>query len=211
VTKERLKSPRVRLFTALDLPGDVRAGLSAWQARECADEALRPVAEDALHVTLCFLGYLPEKAIPEVGAIVEGLGPRPVRLHLEPEPVGIRGGRPGLYAISAVGEEAVELQAELSARLAENRFYKPEQRPFWPHITVARVRPERRPAGSSGRRRRGKPRVVESPPGALPQGLLQPFGAVRVALYRSHLRSFGARYERLAALQLPPATSGRER
>jgi RNA 2',3'-cyclic 3'-phosphodiesterase len=211
VAKERLKSPRARLFTALDLPDDVRAGLAAWQAEACADEALRAVARDALHVTLCFLGYLPERAIAEVGELVEGLEARPVELRFEPEPVGIKGRRPGLYAIDAPSENAIVLQAELSERLAENRLYKPEKRPFWPHVTVARVRPERAGEGSSGRRRRGKPRIVERPPGALPQALLQPFGAVRVALYRSHLRSSGARYERLAALQLPPATSGRER
>jgi 2'-5' RNA ligase len=211
VAKERLKSPRARLFTALDLPDDVRAGLAAWQAEVCTDEALRAVERDALHVTLCFLGYQPERAIAEVGELVEGLEARPVELRFEPEPVGIKGRRPGLYAIDAPSEDAVALQAELSDRLAENRLYKPERRPFWPHVTVARVRPERAGKGSSGRRRRGKPRIVERPPGALPQALLQPFGAVRVALYRSHLRSSGAHYERLAALQLPPATSGRER
>ena len=209
--KERLKSPRARLFTALDLPDDVRAGLAAWQARECSDAALRPVGEASLHVTLCFLGYTPEKAIGDVAEIVESLEARPVELRLEPEPVGIKGRRPGLFAIDAPSAEAVELQAELSGHLAENRLYKPEKRPFWPHVTVARVRSERRPSGESGRKRRGKPREVQRPPGRLPDALLQPFGAVRVALYRSHLRPSGARYERLAALQLPPATSGRER
>ena len=200
MTKEPSKTPRVRLFTALDLPGDVRAGLAAWQGEECSDDALRPVDEEALHVTLCFLGHMPAKAVPEIDAIVAGLKPRPVELRLEPEPVGLKGRRPGLFAISTPSGDAVDLQGELSARLAENRLYKPEKRPFWPHVTVARVK-----------RQGKKPRVVERPPGPLPQALARPFGAVRVALYRSHLRSSGARYERLAALQLPPATSGRER
>ena len=31
MAKQRLKSPRARLFIALDLPQDVRAGLVAWQ------------------------------------------------------------------------------------------------------------------------------------------------------------------------------------
>ncbi len=211
MAKERLKSPRARLFTALDLPDEVRVGLAAWQARECADPALRPVDEPSLHVTLCFLGYRPEKAIDAIASVLAGLEPRPVELRLEPEPVGVKGRRPGLFALDAPSEEATEFQAELEQRLVAERLYKPEKRPFWSHVTVARVRSERLPKGSSGRRRRGKPRVVERPPGPLPDDLLQPFGAVRAALYRSHLRSSGARYERLAALQLPPATSGRER
>jgi RNA 2',3'-cyclic 3'-phosphodiesterase len=207
VAKERLKSPRVRLFVALDLPDDVRAELQAWQARECVDEALRPVGEQALHVTLCFLGYHPEKAIPEIAALVTGVEARPVPMRLEPDPVPLRGRRPGLFALSAPSDEAVELQAGLEAGLVEHRFYKPEKRPFWPHVTVARVRTER-VKGSGGKRRRGKPRVVERPPGRLPKALERPFDAVRVALYRSNLRPQGAIYERLAALELPPAMGG---
>ena len=30
------------------------------------DPALRPVAEESLHITLAFLGYLPEKRIPQL-------------------------------------------------------------------------------------------------------------------------------------------------
>jgi 2'-5' RNA ligase len=211
VAKERLKSPRARLFTALDLPDDVRDGLAGWQRRECTDPALRALEEASLHITLCFLGYLSEKAIGEVGEVVAALAPRAVEVRLEPEPVPVKGRRPGLFAIDAPSEGAVEAQGELSEALSAARLYKPEKRAFWPHVTVARVRSERGPKGSSGRRRRGKPRVVERPPGPLPEALLEPFGAVRIALYRSHLRSSGARYERLSALQLPPATSGRER
>ena len=211
MAKQRLKSPRARLFVALDLPDAVRGGLEAWQARECADEALRAIAPEALHVTLCFLGYHPERAIEEIAGVIAAVPARPVPMRLEPEPVGIRGRRPGLYAIAAPSEAAFSLHAELSARLSERRFYKPEKRPFWPHVTVARVRPERSSEGGPKRRRRGRPRVVERPPGDLPADLLRPFGAVRAALYRSHLRPSGARYERLAALELPPATSGRER
>ena len=199
------------MFTALDLPEETRAGLETWQAAECADEALRPVSPQALHVTLCFLGYCPERAIDRLSEVIAGIEPRPVEMRFEREPIGLKGRRPGLYAVSAPSEAAVELQAELSRLLESERLYQPEKRPFWPHLTVARVRPERERSDGSRRRRRGRPRVVERPPGPLPEGLLQPWGAVRVALYRSHLRSSGAQYERLAALKLPPATSGRER
>jgi hypothetical protein len=43
VAKKRLKSPRARLFVALDLPQDVRAGLVDWQRTSLSDPALRMV------------------------------------------------------------------------------------------------------------------------------------------------------------------------
>ena len=64
VAKERLKSPRARLFVALDLPDDgARRARRLAGARALADPALRPMRPEALHVTLCFLGYHPEQAI----------------------------------------------------------------------------------------------------------------------------------------------------
>jgi 2'-5' RNA ligase len=201
VAKERLKSPRARLFVALDLPEDVRARLEAWQARELTDEALRPVAPQALHVTLCFLNYHPEKKIDEIAGIVTGVEPRPVEMHLEPDPEGVPKSRPRLFAIAAPSEAAISLQQELSDALEARKFYEPEKRPFWPHLTVARVKSE--PGSRSGRRRgRGRPRQVEDFPASLPTDLLDTFEAPRVALYRSYLRPTGAEYVRLAELNL---------
>jgi RNA 2',3'-cyclic 3'-phosphodiesterase len=201
VAKERLKSPRARLFVALDVPEDVRAGLEAWQARELTDKALRPVAPQALHVTLCFLSYHPEKKIEEIAGIVTGVKPRPVEMRLEREPVPLPKGRPRLFAVGAPSEAAIALQQELSDTLEAKRFYEPEKRPFWPHVTVARVKSE--PGSRSGKRRgRGKPREVADLPSSLPDDLLQTFEATRVALYRSHLRPTGAEYVRLAELNL---------
>ena len=41
MAKERLKSPRARLFVALDLPSELRDGVVAWGRRELRDPALR--------------------------------------------------------------------------------------------------------------------------------------------------------------------------
>ena len=204
MAKERLGSPRARLFVALDLPDRVREALAAWQRRELADPAVRAVAPQALHVTLCFLGYRSERAIERIAAEIEGIAPRAVELRLEPPPVGVPRNRPRLFAVDAPSKATEELQAELSARLEANGFYRPEKREFWSHVTVARVRPERGEKGPSGRRRRGRPRTVESPPGPLPEAVLDPFFGVRVTLYRSHLRPAGAEYAPLAGFDLPP-------
>ncbi|HWO46590.1 MAG TPA: 2'-5' RNA ligase family protein, partial [Solirubrobacterales bacterium] len=63
VAEERLKSPRVRLFVALDLPEEMRERIAAWGREELADPALRPVAPESLHITLAFLGHRPEEEI----------------------------------------------------------------------------------------------------------------------------------------------------
>jgi len=41
MAKERLKSPRARLFVALDLPEALREGIVAWGRRELDDPALQ--------------------------------------------------------------------------------------------------------------------------------------------------------------------------
>ncbi len=196
MAKERLRSPRARLFCALDLPAGVRSALAAWQGEALAGPPLRPIRPDALHVTLCFLSYRPEREIERIGSIVLGLRARPVELRFEAAPVPVPRGRPRLYALDAPSPAANAIQAELSEALAAERLYVPEERPFWSHVTVARVRPERR-----GSRR---PARVAGPPAPLPAPLLEPFGAVRLTLYRSNLRPSGAEYVPLAGLDLPP-------
>jgi 2'-5' RNA ligase len=196
---ERLKSPRARLFVALDLPEAMRSVLVAWGERELTDPALRRIRPGALHVTLCFLGYLPEKRIEEVAAVLTGLEPEPVPMTparaLRAKPKG----RPRFFAVGLDSPAAVAVQAELSERLVAARLFEPEKRPFWPHLTMAKVHPER------GTR---KPRRVERRPGELPQGLVHTFDSVRLSLYRSNLRPEGAQYESLANLDLPPGPAG---
>jgi len=194
MAKERLKSPRARLFVALDLPETVRKGIVAWGRRELGDPALRVVPPESLHVTLAFLGYLPEKEIARLGAIVAGLTSSAPELRLG-SPVAKPSGRhPRLFALPADSSAAVELQAELGRELVRGQLYKPEKRPFWPHVTVARVKPE----GKGSKR----PREVERRPGGLPKDLLQAAVCRRVTLYRSELKPSGAEYRPLAQVEL---------
>jgi 2'-5' RNA ligase len=205
VAKERLKSPRARLFVALDLPDPVRHELVAWQREALRDPALRAIAPEALHVTLCFLDYHPERAIERIGQVVREIEPRPVTIRCEAEPVAAPRRRPRLFAVDAPSEGAVELQAELSDRLEAKRFLKPEKRPFWCHVTVARVKPEKRASAERRGRRGSRPMPVSRPPKALPDELLEPFGAPTVTLYRSLLQPTGAKYVPLAGLDLSPS------
>jgi 2'-5' RNA ligase len=195
--RERLKSPRTRLFVALELPSDVREGIVAWQRRELVDEALRVTPRENLHITLVFLGWQRERDIVAIAEILRGVEGEAPRVRFEPQPVGKGKSRqrPGLFALDAPSEGAERVHAVLSDHLQHAGFYEPEKRRFWSHVTVARVRPEKH-----GSRR---PMRVSRPPGPLPRETVHPFDAVRLSLYRSILRPQGAEYASLATKDLP--------
>jgi RNA 2',3'-cyclic 3'-phosphodiesterase len=194
MAKERLKSPRARLFVALDLPKELRDGIVAWGRRELGDPALRVVVPESLHITLAFLGYRPEREIGRLGEIVAGLEAPAPSIELGDPAAKPSRNRARLFALPADSPGAIALQAELQEKLVAERLYEPEKRPFWPHLTVARVKPEGR--GSK------RPRRVERQPRGLPKALMQPVRCIRVALYRSELQPQGARYTPLAQVEL---------
>ena len=102
------------------------------------------------------------------------------------KPVPPRSPRLFAFDLSDEGGRAVAVQAAASDALAAARFYKPEKRPFWPHVTFARVK-----RGV----RRAEP-VNASPPAA------EPFEAPQITLYLSILRPQGALYEPQERLRL---------
>jgi 2'-5' RNA ligase len=171
----------------LDLPEPALASLASWRDALVADRSdVRPVSPEALHVTLVFLGWQDESAAPKIadaafGALPAGAPPRLT-------PAGVRSlppRNPRLFALDLEDEggRAAALQASASAALEAGGWYRPEKRPFWPHLTLARVkRKERRVA----------PLPDHPPPPS------EPFEAPVVTLYRSTLRPQGALYEPLA-------------
>jgi 2'-5' RNA ligase len=195
MAKEVGKGKRVRLFVALDLPAAVRVGIGAWGERELADPALRRTPEDSLHVTFAFLGSRDEEEVEPAAAAVSACSDAaaPLVELLDPVPKPPRG-RPAIFALPAVSPGAEQIQAVVAEQLVAAGLYKPEKRPFWPHVTVARVR-------TQGKR----PAPVEKSPAALPAALREPFYGVRLTLYRSELKPTGARYMPLAQFELPGA------
>jgi RNA 2',3'-cyclic 3'-phosphodiesterase len=197
MAKERLKSPRARLFVALDLPPDVRAGLVDWQRTALADPALRPVKADSLHITLVFLGYQAEKEVRKIAKAAFDVEATAPAVELVSQPLGVPRSRPRLVALDARSEETVTLQKQVEQNLVAEGYYEPEKRPFWPHLTVARVRSE-----APGSR---KPAQIRTQPHPLPEHMFRFFRPTRLVLFKSHLRRTGAEYESLAELELPTA------
>ncbi len=188
------KPRRQRLFVAVDLPDEIRGGLAAWGKAELVDTALRPVPPESLHVTLVFLGYREADEAEAIGSVVRGLSAPQALMKLE-DPVTLpRRGRASLFALPAPSPAISELHHRLVEKLVAAGLHEPEERDFWPHVTVARVRSEGR-----GTRR---PAVVTRRPGDLPERLKEPFYAVRLTLYRSVLQPGGARYVPLAQVEL---------
>jgi 2'-5' RNA ligase len=179
------------MFVALDLPELARSELAAWRdALVDGRSDLRPVAPEALHVTLVFLGWQDEaaaEALAQAAFGAAGAAAAPLLRAAEVKPLPPRD--PRLFALDLDDEDgrAGALQSAVAGALAQGRWYRPEKRPFWPHITLARVkRAERRVAPLPG---------TPTPPG-------EPFRASELTLYRSTLRPQGALYEPLAQLGL---------
>jgi RNA 2',3'-cyclic 3'-phosphodiesterase len=172
------------MFVALDLPEPAKSELASWRDDLVAGrDDLRPVAAEVLHVTLAFLAWQNER---DAGAIATAAfeaaaaigAPRVTPAGLRPLPPRA----PRLFALDLDDEDgrAVALQGAVSDALAAGRWYRPEKRPFWPHVTLARVKRGRRAA------------PLEGPPPPP-----EPFDADVLTLYRSTLRPQGAVYEPL--------------
>jgi 2'-5' RNA ligase len=183
VTRQPRSEPRARLFVALDLPAAARSELAAWRDGVLGGRPeLRPLPPESLHVTLAFIGHRPEAEVEAIGAAVlgavEGLEPAPLT------PAGVVGvppRRPRLFALDLAddGGHATAMAHAVWDALEAGGWYEREQRPFWPHVTLARVRKGER----SG--------PVED------EARLEPFTASEVTLYRSRLSPRGASYEPL--------------
>jgi 2'-5' RNA ligase len=163
------------------------APLAAWRDALIADRTdLRPVPVEALHVTLVFLGWQYERDVERIAAACAAQVERRRAALLTPAgvlPLPPRGA-PRLFALELddEGERTRELQGALVEALRP--FHRPERRPFWPHVTLARVKRDRRAA----------PLTEVSLP--------EPLDAYRVTLYRSTLRPQGAIYDALASSEL---------
>lgn len=177
---------RLRLFVALELPAAVREALAAFAAAAADPELWRPVAPEALHLTLAFLGGRPADDVPRIALVLaEAAGPAPRlalggALLLPP-----RRARVLCAEVEDPDGTLASLQAAVSAGLVAEGVHEPERRPFRAHATVARLR--------SGRR---APRTVPAAPEPLA------FRGEAVTLFRSRPGPGGARYDALARVGL---------
>ncbi|ARC88675.1 RNA 2',3'-cyclic phosphodiesterase [Rhodovulum sp. MB263] len=130
----------IRAFSAIALPPEIRARLAEVQA---GLPEIRPVPTENLHLTLVFLGSLPE---PQLGDLdMEFAGIRAPELELTLSGLGLFGGdRPhNLHATLTESAALRHLQARLETA-ARRIGVAPERRRFTPHVTLARLGHDRR-------------------------------------------------------------------
>ncbi|HUO70275.1 MAG TPA: RNA 2',3'-cyclic phosphodiesterase [Solirubrobacteraceae bacterium] len=179
---------RVRLFVALELPRDARAMLVEWRERVPGGrEELRLLAPESLHVTLCFLGWRWADEIPAIAAATEVVGSLPAAELVIGPPVWLPPNRPRVLAVELEdrGEALGRAQAALSRVLAAGGWFVAEKRPFFAHVTVARVRKDARV----------RDKELPGPP-------VEALRATTITLFRSRLQRGGAQYEALHSVQL---------
>ncbi|MEA2157770.1 MAG: 2,3-cyclic 3-phosphodiesterase [Solirubrobacteraceae bacterium] len=186
----------MRLFVALDLPEGVRETIVAWGRRVLGEApAVRLLAPESLHVTLCFLGSQPASQVDRIAAVC-GLAaafPAP-RLSLA-RAVWLPRRRPRVLAVELEDRLGTlgELQSALSDRLSAAGWYQAERRRFLPHVTIARVARSAPPLAAP---------PLAAPLAALSDPPRADFAGPRVTLYRSRLQPGGARYEALGSVAL---------
>lgn len=169
----------IRLFCALQLPEAAVVAIAGWQVEHLSGGRIVPA--DHLHVTLAFLGSRPRSEQPgivrELGRAAAASGLVRLRLERYRETSSV-----GMLVFEDSGGAGSALARALGAGLERIGAYRPEQRPWLPHVTVTRFRA--RPG-------------LEPP---LP--VLGAVDAVRAALYCSTLRPTGARYDVLETVAL---------
>jgi 2'-5' RNA ligase len=191
-----------RLFIALEPPPAVRRRLVAIQsemkqlAGRSADD-VRWVGADNLHVTLQFLGAVPEERVEAVKAALAAVaaGASPLRLELRGGGAFPHARKPRVLWAGLAGDVArlSELAASIGAALAPLGF-PPEDRAFSPHVTLGRSRDAR-----------GAPRLAAAIAGTASSSGPS-WRVVEVELVQSHLSPAGSRYEAIARSPLGPTT-----
>lgn len=177
-----------RLFAAIELPKPVweRIGQEIERLRRLGWQA-KWVNPEGSHLTIKFYGSVPLQALPRLQeALRAGLSDLPA-FSIETAGAGVfpHPGRPRVLWLGVGGE--VEALARLQRRVEELSLelgFPLEERPYHPHLTLARFRPEDLPSLRGLERQ--LQRLAALPPIAIPVRAL--------TLYRSELRRTGAVY-----------------
>ena len=182
-----------RLFVALQLPDSLEQDVGALQS---GLRSARWLSEDALHLTLAFIGEVDGSAVRRIEAAL-GTVTAPV-LRMELHGLGCfppRGAPRVLWTGASPKDELVALAGTVRRALGRAGV-TPARRKFMPHVTIARFR--RPPSPGEMERYLVSRSLFRTPP-------------VEVAafhLFSSVLRPSGARYTIEATIPLTEASRG---
>lgn len=191
-------SQSLRLFVAIELPGEVRSVLNKLQhelQRDAALARLRWVRPEGIHLTLKFLGSVRAEKRGAIEAAVERAVAGVPSFELQLGKLGTFGSNraPRVLWVDVGGDvkALVRLQAQVEREL-EPLGFPPEGRAFSPHLTMVRVPPERAVEAAG-------PLADVVAAHEAPRSTI---AARELALMKSDLRPSGAVYTRLFAAPL---------
>jgi len=143
----------LRLFVALNVPSQVRQAL--WQVMAPVRERGLPVKwvrPEGIHVTLKFLGDVPDERDAELSAALgrAAAGARALALALGGFGVFPDFARPRVIWVGITAEPALEILQHRVEQEFEPLGFPTEARPFRPHLTLGRAGREARPRDFTG-------------------------------------------------------------
>jgi len=174
----------MRLFVALQIPDDVRAALREFvQPLRAKWPRVRWTRPEGQHVTLKFLGEVGEERLEAIVSVLAPLrSSGPVTIKFRGIGFFPQSRRPRVLWAGVEGSANLQpLAAEVEGALVAVGFAA-EQRPFRPHLTLARFGPEE----DTTRLREALAAHVEAGFGSAT--------ASKFILFRSHLKPGGAQY-----------------
>jgi RNA 2',3'-cyclic 3'-phosphodiesterase len=183
----------LRLFVACPMSEDVKSGLTSIQddLRRQGAPRLRWVRPEGIHITLKFLGAVEPHRVDAIGdPLASAINPFELRLSVD-RLGGFGGARLRVIWAGLAGDK--EQLASLAGRVdvaLQPLGFASENRPFAPHITLARA-----PDEMSSDDRRGLAGLVE----AYKFAPLPPMIVTEVLLIRSILGPGGSKYEHLVS------------
>jgi 2'-5' RNA ligase len=126
----------IRLFTALEIPDEIAARLTGLQR---GIDGARWIERENFHITLRFIGDIPEDVAADVDAALAAVPVRPFEIELEG--VGEFGGRKphAVWAGVKPSDALRQLQARHESAVRRAGLL-PETRKYTPHVTLARLR-----------------------------------------------------------------------
>jgi len=197
---------QIRSFIAIELPEEVKKGLARLRKELERDEHkfVKWVDPGGIHLTLKFLGNIPFKRVAEVTEAMkeaaQGISP----FHLEISGLGVfpslKQVRVFWVGIGGEVDKLSRLQQNIDSALAVLGFAK-EERPFVPHLTLARIR-----EGASPAERRNFGELV----GSTVFKDRYPVEVEAISLMRSQLTPVGAIYSRLCVVGLGPLENAKK-
>jgi 2'-5' RNA ligase len=179
----------VRCFVAVDLPESMREEVGRLQ-QQISLQGLRLVRPELVHVTLKFLGEVPEEMVHPITQALEGVQGRSFQAGVKG--MGAFPGRSIRVVWLGLEGDFQGLQQKIEAALRPLGFRR-DERGFSPHVTIARVG---RPSPEINRRLAP---IIASLAGVD----LGSFPVDRFLLKKSTLARGGPIYEDLAQFPLP--------